>query len=121
MKLFDREPAALVGAVQAVLALAVSFGWLEFVGLKGQGDVALVVGVLSALAAVYLAYSTNESMLAPIIEVFKTSLALAAIYGLSITTEQTGMAIAAITAVFAFFQRSQVVPLVGDAKTFHQV
>ena len=111
MKIFGREPAAIVGAIQAVLALAVSFGWLEFIGLKGQNDVALVVAVVAALAAVYLAYVTSETLLAPVIELFKAALALAAIYGLSITTEQTGMAIAAITAVFAFLQRSQTAPL----------
>lgn len=111
MKIFGREPAAIVGAIQAVLALAVSFGWLEFIGLKGQGDVALVVGVVTALSAVYLAYVTNETLLAPVIEVFKASLAMAAIYGLSITTEQTGLVIAALTALFAGYQRTQVSPL----------
>lgn len=111
MKIFGREPAAIVGAIQAVLVLAVSFGWLDFIGLKGQGDVALVVGVLSALSAAYLAYVTSETLLAPVVEVFKAALALATIYGFAITTEQTGMVIALITAVFAAFQRTQVFPL----------
>jgi hypothetical protein len=111
MKLFGREPAAIVGAIQALLVLAVSFGWLDAVGLKGQDDVALVVGVLAALSALYLAYVTSETLLAPVIEVFKAALALGVIYGFAITTEQTGMVIAALTAVFAAFQRTQVSPL----------
>lgn len=115
MKIFGREPAAIVGAIQAVLVLGVSFGWFQFIGLKGQGDVALVVGVLSALAAVYLAYVTSETLLAPVIEVFKAGLALAAIYGFAITTEQTGMVIAVITAVFAAFQRTQAAPLANPS------
>jgi hypothetical protein len=67
--------------------------------------------VLAALSAAYLAYVTNETLLAPVIETFKAGLALATIYGLAITTEQTGMAIAVITAIFAAFQRTQVSPL----------
>ncbi len=117
MKLFGREPAAIVGAIQAVLALGVSFGWFEFIGLKGQTDVAIVVAVLAALSAAYLAYVTNETLLAPVIEVFKASLALAAIYGLALTTEQTGMAIAVITALIAGFQRTQVGPLATPSFT----
>lgn len=111
MKLFGREPAAIVGAIQALLTLAVSFGWLEAIGLDGQDDVAIVVGVVAALSALYLAYVTSETLLAPVIEVFKAALALGVIYGFALTTEQTGMAIAAITALFAAFQRTQVSPL----------
>lgn len=111
MKLFGREPAAIVGAIQAVLALIVSFGWLKGIGLEGQDDVALVVGVLSALSAVYLAYVTDETLLAPVLEVLKAALAFGAIYGFSITTEQTGMAIAVITALLAGWQRTQTSPL----------
>lgn len=109
--IFGREPAAIVASIQAVLVLAVSFGWLEGVGLDSQDDVALVVAVLTALAAVLLAYITSETLLAPVVELFKASLALAAIYGLSITEEQTGMVISAIVAVFAAFHRTQTSPL----------
>lgn len=115
MKLFGREPAAVVASIQAVLALGVSFGWFAGIGLKGQDDVALVVTVLSALAALYLAYVTSETLLAPVIELFKAALALGVIYGFNISTEQTGLAIAAITAVFAGFQRTQVSPLVNPS------
>lgn len=111
MKIFGREPAVLVAAIQAVLTMAVSFGWLEFIGLKGQDDVAVVVVVVAALAALYLAYVTSETLLAPVVELFKALLALGAIYGFAITTEQTGMVIAVITALFAAFQRTQVSPL----------
>ena len=111
MKIFGREPAAIVGAIQALLALAISFGWLAGLGLTTQDDLALVMAVVSGAAALYLAYVTSETLLAPVIEVFKAALALAAIYGFHLTTEQTGFAIAAITAVLAGWQRGQTSPL----------
>lgn len=111
MKVFGREPAAIVGAVQALLALAVSFGWLEWALLDSQDDVAVVVGVTSAGFAVYLAWVTNETLLAPVVEVTKAVLALGAIYGLQVTTEQTGLLVAAITMLLALWQRGQVSPL----------
>lgn len=109
--ILGREPAAIIGAIQSVLVLAVSFGWLDGIGLKGQDDVALVVGVLTAIAAAALAYLTRDTLLAPVIEVFKAALALAVIYGFSITLEQTGFVVAGITALFAAFQRTQTSPL----------
>jgi hypothetical protein len=112
MKILGREPAAIVGAVQAVLVLGVSFGWFAGIGLHTQGDVALVVAVLAGIGAIILAIATSETLLAPVVELFKASLALGAIYGLHITTEQTGLAIATITAIITAFQRTQVSPTV---------
>lgn len=105
------EPVAIVAAVQALLVLFCSFGQLDFIGLHTQGDVALLVVVLNCLAALYLAWSTHATVLAPLIELVKAALAFAVIYGFHITTEQTGMVIASITAIFAAFQRTQVTAL----------
>lgn len=111
MKIFGREPAALVAALQSFLILAVSFGWLSGIGLDGQDDIALVIGVVTAAGAVVLAYKTSETLLAPVIELFKAGLAFAAIYGFALTDAQTGSVIAAITTAIALFQRTQVAPL----------
>lgn len=111
MNIFKREPAAYVALIQAALALAVAFGWLKGLGLNTQQDVGLVVGVLSALAAVYLAWVTSATLLAPVIEATKAGLALGVIYGLNISLEQTGLLIAFITVAVGFFQRTQVTPL----------
>jgi hypothetical protein len=117
VKIFGREPAAIVGAIQALLALAISFGWLAGVGLTTQDDLALVMAVVSGVAALYLAYVTSETLLAPVVEVIKADLALAAIYGFHLTTEQTGFAIAAITAVLAGWQRDRTSPLTHPSFT----
>lgn len=109
--IFGREPVAYVGLVQVVLALLVSFGWLEFIGLRGQADVGLVVGVLSGIAALYLAFVTNETLLAPAVEAVKALLSLGVIYGLHLTAEETGLLISVVVAVIAFFHRGAVFPV----------
>lgn len=111
MKIFGYEPAALIGAIQALLIVAISFHWLDGIGLHSQGDVMAVVVVMSTLAAVVLAYKTHATLLAPAIELFKALAAVAVIYGFRLTTEQTGSLVAAITVVLALFQRTQVIPL----------
>lgn len=105
------EPVAIVGALQAALVMAVSFGWLSGIGLSSQHDVALVVIVLSALAAVYQAYVTHHTVLAPVVQLFQALANLGVIYGLHISDQQTGMVVVLITAVFSLFHRSQTSPL----------
>lgn len=100
-QIFGREPAAIVAAIQAVLALLIGFGTLEPIGLSTQTDLAVVMGVVGAVAALYLAYVTSETLLAPVVEVLKASLALGAIYGLAITAEETALLIATVTAIAA--------------------
>lgn len=108
------EPVAVVGAIQAALVMAVSFGWLSDIGLSTQHDVALVVVVVTALGAAYTAYVTHQTLLAPLIGVFQGLVNLGVIYGLHISTEQTGMVVAFITAAFALFHRTQTSPVIDQ-------
>lgn len=105
------EPVAIVAAIQAVMVMALSFGWLDFIGLHSQADIAVVMVALNALAAAYLAFQTHATLLAPVIELFKAFISLGVIYGLHITTEQTGTLIVVITAFFAIQHRKAVIPL----------
>lgn len=105
------EPVAIVGAIQAALVMAVSFHWLDGIGLHSQHDVALVVVVVSALGAIYEAYVTHHTVLAPVVQLFQALVNLGVIYGLHISTEQTGMVVAFITAAFALFHRTQTSPV----------
>lgn len=105
------EPVAIVGAIQALLVMLISFDKLGAIGLHTQGDVALVVVVLNTAAALYLAWTTHQTVLAPVIELFKALVALGVIYGFHLTTEQTGMVIAFLTALFALGHRTQTSPL----------
>lgn len=117
--IFGRQPVVWVGLIQAVLLSLVSFGWLDVIGLRGQEDVGLVAGVLFASGALYLAFVTSESWLAPAIEALKALFSLGAIYGLNVSTEQTGLLISLVTVVFAFIHQPKTSPL--DAPTFHEV
>ena len=105
-----REPAAIVAAIQSILAVAVSFGWLAGIGIDGQDALAVVMVAVNALAAVYVAYVTKDTLLAPVVELFKALLGVGVIYGFHLTTEQTGLAVVAITAVFGLFNRQATTP-----------
>lgn len=120
MKIFGREPAAILAGIQAIIALLIGFGALAPIGLAGAGDAVIVSAVLSAAFAVYLAFATNETLLAPVVELFKAGTALAAVYGLNLTAEQSALAITAIQGVITAWHRGNVVPLVGK-KTLKRV
>lgn len=109
--IFGRNPATIVAGIQAILIALTSFHALDFIGINGQDGVALVIGVVTAVGAVVLAYKTNETVLAPVVEVFKATLALTALYGFSLNAEQTAAIIAAITMTFGMWQHTQVSPL----------
>ena len=109
--IFGRDPAAIIAAIQAALALLIGFHLLKFIGLNGMDDLAVVMVTLNAAAALYLAWVTTETLLAPVVELFKALLGLAAIYGLHIDAQQTAMAVAAITAIATAWHRDRTSPL----------
>lgn len=110
-----RDPAALLALVQAALTLALSFGLLAWAGLSTQVDLALLLGVLNALSAVYLAWGTTETALAAVVELFKGLVSFGAVYGLSISIEQTALAIVLINAIATAFLRTQTSPLTNGS------
>lgn len=121
MKWFGYEPVAIIGSIQALLYMAVSFGWLDRIGLDGRDDVALVVGVMAAVEALTVAYATHETLLAPAVAVFKALVALGVLYGFHITDEQAATVITVITAFLAFKQRENVHAIKGTRGTYKHV
>jgi len=111
MKIFGREPIAIIAGLQALLALFCSLGWLATLGINTQGDVAIVVLVLNAAAAVVVAITTRATLLAPVVELAKAVLSLAAIYNLHLSNEQTGFLLGAIPLLLALLHRSQTTPV----------
>ena len=107
MKVFGREPAAIVALLEAVLVLALSFGLFDLT----QHTIGLIIAVVTAGFGVVLAVTTSETLLGPVVGFTKSALALAAVYGLSITTEQTGALIAVVGLVIGFWQRGQTSPV----------
>lgn len=110
-KILGREPAVLVSVIEAALALAISFGWLADIGIKGQQDLGVVMAVVAGAAALYVAYVTHDTMLGVSVGLLKALIALAAVYNLTITLEQTGALIAFLTVAIGLFQRTQTTPI----------
>lgn len=108
--IFGREPAAVAALVQGVLALAVSFGLLAGVGIKGQVELAIVMGVVIAVLDVFVAYVTRATLLGVCVGLIKALIALGAVYGLTLTVEQTGALIAFLTVSLGLYQRTQTSP-----------
>lgn len=115
MKIFGREPAMIVGLIESALVLLLTAGLLKFVGINSQVEVGIVMAVVSAVLGVYVAYVTSETLLAAVIGLIKASVALAAVYKLNITADQTAALIAFVTMLITFWQRTQTSPLVHPA------
>jgi len=109
--IFGREPAAIVGTIEAALALLVAFQ----LGLDAP-HVALIMGVVTSLAAVYTAWVTKDTLLGVVVGLIKAVIALAIGYGLSLTPEQTGALIAVATVALGLFNRQQTYPLGAPPK-----
>jgi hypothetical protein len=105
------EPVLVWGAIQAGTAMAESFGWLGGIGIHGQHALAVLLLVENAVAAVHVALVTHRTLMAPVIELFKALGTLSAVYGFHMSTEQTGIAVTFITALFAFGHQSQTSPI----------
>lgn len=109
-----REPAWYVGLAEAVLACLLSFGLFHLTAER----VSLVMAVVTALAGVYVAWRTRDTLLGVGVGLAKALLALAVGYGLALTDAQTGAIIAVVAIVLSGFNRDRTVPLA--AGTFRE-
>lgn len=107
MKIFGREPAAFIGLISGVLSLLLS---LNLLGLTNE-TVGLIMGVVTAAFGVYTAYVTKDTMLGVIVGFVNATFALVAGYGFELSPDTTAAAIAIVTVLVGFFQRTQTSPL----------
>jgi Na+/H+ antiporter NhaC len=115
MKIFGREPAVIVGTIEAALVLLLSFGLFDLT----QDTIGLIMAVVTAAFGLYLAYVTSETLLAGVLGLIKAVLALSAVYGFALSVEQTGALLAFVSVGFALFQRTQTSPL--NTPTFEAI
>lgn len=113
MKIFGREPAVIAGTVEAGLVLLLSFGLFSLT----QDTIGLIMAVVTAAMGLYVAYVTSETLLAAVLAFLKAALALSAVYGFSLSIEQTGALLAFVSVAFGFYQRTQTSPLVTPSLT----
>lgn len=110
-RIFGHEPAVVAAAIQAVLAMAVSFGWLAWAQIDTQAELGLTMGLVIAVLDVYVAAVTRRTLLALVVGLFKALIAFGSIYGFSLTLEQTGTVIAVLTALAGLWHQGQTEPL----------
>lgn len=115
--IFGREPAAVVGLIEAFLAALFSFGLLDAIGITSTESLGLVMAVVIAITGTYVAYVTQDTLLGHVITALKALVALGTVYGLSLTSEQSGILIALVTAAFSLFQRTQTSPTAWPSLT----
>lgn len=109
-KIFGREPAVLASTVEALLALLISFHALTFIGLNGQAELVVVMAVVNGALGLYVAYVTHDTLLGAAVALLKALVAFGAVYGLTLTSEQTGTLIAFLTVALGMYQRTQTGP-----------
>jgi hypothetical protein len=108
--IFGREPAAIVGFIEATLVSLLAFGVLKPLGIDSAEAIGTVMAVVSAVLGVYVAYVTKDTLLGYVITAFKSGVALFAMYGYNLSVEQGAAVIAFVTVAFSFFQRTQTGP-----------
>ena len=106
MKVFGQEPAALVGVVEAGLAVLLSFGLLDL----DQNKVAAIVAVTTAVLGLVVAYATKDTMLGVLVGLSKSVLVLGVAYGLTLTDAQSGALMALVVIAAGFWNRGKTSP-----------
>lgn len=102
-KILGQEPAAVVGVVQAVLTLLLSFGLFS---LTQEATGAILAAVSAALGLV-AAYATRTTLLAALVGFAQAALVLAVTFGWDVSQEQQAAVLTAIAVVAGFFLREK--------------
>ncbi|MFJ6579233.1 hypothetical protein ACIQMY_25140 [Streptomyces sp. NPDC091368] len=104
MRIFGREPALVLGFLAAALKLFAAFG-LDVSATQQT----LINAVLAAVVGVWIAIVARDGALgAAIMQLAQTGMALFVGFGLDWSAEKQGMVMAAIAALLALWERTQV-------------
>lgn len=104
-KIFGREPAAVVGLIEAAIALLVAFG----LGWSPE-QVGLTMAAVTAVGGVYVAWATKDTLLGAVVGLTKSVLALGIGFGLDVDASQTAAIVAFVTVAGGLFNRTQTSP-----------
>jgi hypothetical protein len=110
--IFGREPSVWVGLIESGLAALTAFGIGQWAGLTQETYGTWVV-LIAALSGFLTAFLTKDTMLGVTLGLFKAVVAFIAIYGLSLTDQQTGAVIAFLPLLVSLYQRTQTAPIVN--------
>lgn len=103
VKLFGREPAAVLAFVAVVVKLVAAFG----VHLTSDQQ-AVVNAAAAALVGLAVAVMAHDALAAPIYGLAQAALALAVGFGLHWSSDQQAVVLSAVQVALAMFLRTQV-------------
>lgn len=103
-KIFGHEPAAIVAAVEVVLAVLLSFGVFGLTLDQAGG----VVAVVSAALALVVAYATSNTWVSALTGLVKAGLIAAATFGWALTESQQAAVLSAVAVVGGLLIRQNV-------------
>jgi hypothetical protein len=105
MKIFGYEPAVILYAVNAAVALLVAYG-LDLTVTQTGAITAIATGLLAGVAALM----TRPITVSGVTGALATVLAASAAFGLHLTANQIGTAVTAVSIVLALLLRQAVTP-----------
>lgn len=105
MKIFGYEPAVILQALNAAIALAVAFGF----GLD-EPQVAAITVIATAVVAILTALTTRPVVVASVTGAASTALSAFAAFGLELSAQQIGAVVTALSIMLALLLRPNVSP-----------
>jgi hypothetical protein len=105
--IFGREPATWIGFIEGLLSFLVGAKFLDL----SPDQVGAIMAVVTAVFGIYSAAATHDTLLGVEIGLVKSLVALGVAFGLNLSADQTGVAIAFAAVLLGFFQRTQTSPL----------
>ncbi|MFF7191806.1 hypothetical protein ACFZAR_43195 [Streptomyces sp. NPDC008222] len=104
MKIFNREPAALLAFVAVAVKLIAAFG----VNLSSDQQ-AVVNATAAAVVGLVVAFMAHDALAAPLYGFAQAGLALAVGFGLHWSADQQAIVLSFVQVALAMFLRTQVV------------
>src|SRR5690349_20426856 len=115
MRIFGREPAALLGLIAVIVKLVAAFG----VDVSGEQQ-AVINAVAAAAVGLALAVMASDGVGAALLGFVQAAIALAVGFGLDWSAERQAVVLSVATAVVAMWDRTQVtapVPLAAPKRS----
>lgn len=103
MRIFGREPAALLSLIAVIVKLVAAFG----VDVSGEQQ-AVINAVAAAAVGLTLAVMASDGVGAALIGLVQAAVALAVGFGLDWSAERQAVVLSVATAVVAMWDRTQV-------------
>jgi hypothetical protein len=107
LKLFGREPVAVISVAETILALILGLAHVD------AEKIGVIMAVVTALAGLFNAWATYDTMLSAVVGLAKAAFALVIAFGFNLSDQLTGTLIMTVTVVLGLiYNRSATSPAV---------